>query len=128
MAFSARVCAGRGEPGRKQPATEYGQGVQGYAKRFGASYGDYFIGNLLGNAVFASLMKEDPRYYQRGHGTYLRRASVAATGTVWCKRDSGTWGPNYSNVIGNLSGAAIANVYYPQSERTVGGRSDVASP
>jgi hypothetical protein len=101
--------------------TEYGQGVEGYAKRFGASYGDYFIGNFLGNAVFASMMKEDPRYYQRGHGTYLRRALWAASGTVWCKRDSGTWGPNYANVIGNLTGAAVANVYYPQSERTVGG-------
>jgi hypothetical protein len=100
--------------------TEYGQGVEGYAKRFGASYGDYFIGNFLGNAVFASLTKEDPRYYQRGHGTYLRRALWAASGTVWCKRDNGTWGPNYANVIGNLTGAAIANVYYPQSERTVG--------
>jgi hypothetical protein len=99
---------------------EYGQGVQGYAKRFGASYGDYFIGNFLGNAVFASVMREDPRYYQRGHGTYLRRVLWAASGTVWCKRDNGTWGPNYANVIGNLSGAAIANVYYPQSERTVG--------
>ena len=99
---------------------EYGQGVQGYAKRFGASYGDYFIGNFLGNAVFASVMREDPRYYQRGHGTYLRRVLWAASGTVWCKRDSGTWGPNYANVIGNLTGAAIANVYYPQSERTVG--------
>jgi hypothetical protein len=100
---------------------EYGQGVQGYAKRFGASYGDYFIGNFLGNAVFASMMREDPRYYQMGHGTYLRRVLWAASGTVWCKRDSGTWGPNYANVIGNLSGAAIANVYYPESERTVGG-------
>jgi hypothetical protein len=101
--------------------TEYGQGVEGYAKRFGASYGDYFIGNFLGNAVFASMMKEDPRYYQRGHGSYLRRALWASSGTVWCKRDNGTWGPNYANVVGNLSGAAIANVYYPQSERTVGG-------
>ena len=114
----ASVLAGMNQAENSPP--EYGQGVQGYAKRFGASYGDYFIGNFLGNAVFASLMREDPRYYQRGHGTYLRRALWAATGTVWCKRDNGTWGPNYANVIGNLAGAAIANVYYPQSERTVG--------
>jgi hypothetical protein len=114
----ASVLAGVSQAENALP--EYGQGVQGYAKRFGASYGDYFIGNFLGNAVFASLMKEDPRYYQRGHGTYLRRVLWAASGTVWCKRDNGTWGPNYANVIGNLSGAAIANVYYPQSERTVG--------
>ena len=114
----ASVLAGVSQAENDLP--EYGQGVQGYAKRFGASYGDYFIGNLLGNAVLASLLREDPRYYQMGHGTYFRRALWAASGTVWCKRDNGTWGPNYANVAGNLSGAAIANVYYPQSERTVG--------
>jgi len=114
----AAVLAGVGQAENSLP--EYGQGVQGYAKRFGASYGDYFIGNFLGNAVLASALREDPRYYQKGHGTYLRRVLWAASGTVWCKRDNGTWGPNYANVVGNLSGAAIANVYYPQSERTVG--------
>jgi hypothetical protein len=115
----ASVLAGIGQAENSLP--EYGQGVQGYGKRFGAEYGDYFIGNFLGNAVLASLWHEDPRYYQKGHGSYLRRALWAASGTVWSKRDNGTWGPNYANVVGNLSGAAIANVYYPQSERTVGG-------
>jgi hypothetical protein len=100
---------------------EYGQGMQGYAKRFGASYTDYFTGNLLGNAVLASLMKEDPRYFQKGTGSYTVRALWAAGGTVWCKRDNGTWGPNYANVLGNLMGAAVSNLYYPQSDRTVGG-------
>ena len=115
----ASVLAGIGQAENSLP--EYGQGVQGYGKRFGAEYGDYFIGNFLGNAVLASLWHEDPRYYQKGHGSYPRRALWAATGTVWCKRDNGTWGPNYANVVGNLSGAAVANVYYPESERTVGG-------
>jgi hypothetical protein len=115
----ASVLAGIGQAENSLP--EYGQGVQGYGKRFGAEYGDYFIGNFLGNAVLASLWHEDPRYYQKGHGSYLRRALWAASGTVWCKRDNGTWGPNYANVVGNLSGAAVANVYYPESERTVGG-------
>jgi hypothetical protein len=100
---------------------EYGQGMQGYAKRFGASYTDYFTGNLLGNAVLASLLKEDPRYFQRGTGSYATRALWAAGGTVWCKRDSGSWGPNYANVLGNLMGAAVSNLYYPEADRTVGG-------
>jgi hypothetical protein len=115
----AGVLAGIGQAENSLP--EYGQGVQGYAKRFGGEYGDYFIGNFLGNAVLASVMHEDPRYYQKGHGSYLRRALWASSGTVWCKRDNGSWGPNYANVFGNLSGAAIANVYYPESDRTVGG-------
>jgi hypothetical protein len=100
---------------------EYGQGMQGYGKRLGASYTDYFTGNLLGNAVLASLMREDPRYFQKGAGSYTGRALWAASSTVWCKRDSGTWGPNYANVLGNLMGAAVSNLYYPQSDRTVGG-------
>ncbi len=98
----------------------YGQGAQGYAKRFGANYTDYFTGNLLGNAVLASILKEDPRYYQKSTGSYTGRALWAATSTVWCKRDNGTWGPNYANVIGNLMGAAVSNLYYPEEERTAG--------
>ena len=76
----AAVLAGTNQAQNSFP--EYGQGVQGYAKRFGASYGDYFIGNLMGNAVLASLLHEDPRYYQKGTGSYTRRILWAASGTV----------------------------------------------
>ncbi len=99
---------------------EYHQGMEGYAKRFGASYTDYFTGNLLGNAVLASLLKEDPRYFQKGSGSFPTRALWAASSTVWCKRDNGSWGPNYANVVGNLMGAAVSNFYYPESDRTTG--------
>jgi hypothetical protein len=100
---------------------EYGQGLKGYGKRLGASYTDYFVGNFFGNAVLASALHEDPRYFQKGTGSYVGRALWAASGTVWCKRDSGSWGPNYANVMGNMIGAAISNVYYPAPNRTVGG-------
>ena len=100
---------------------QYGQGVEGYAKRYGADYADYFTGNFFGNAVFTSWWHEDPRYFQKGTGSGFSRFMWAAGSTVWCKRDNGTWGPNYANVIGNLIGAAISNVYYPQSDRTFGG-------
>jgi hypothetical protein len=100
---------------------EYGQGVQGYAKRFGAAYTDYFTGNFFGNAVLTSILHEDPRYFQKGTGSFTSRALWASASTVWCKRDSGTWGPNYANVIGNLMGSAISNVYYPESDRTARG-------
>lgn len=97
----------------------YGQGMEGYAKRYGAAYTDYFTGNFFGNAVLPSLLHEDPRYFQRGHGKIITRALWAAGSTGWCKRDDGTWGPNYANVFGNLIGAAISNVYYPGAERSV---------
>ena len=97
----------------------YGQGMKGYAKRYGAAYTDYFTGNFFGNAVLPSLLHEDPRYFQRGHGRFITRALWAAASTGWCKRDNGGWGPNYANVTGNLIGAAISNVYYPDAQRTV---------
>jgi hypothetical protein len=114
----AAVIAGIGQADDSFP--EYGQGMQGYAKRFGAAYGDAFIGNFWGNAVLPTILHEDPRYFQMGTGSIFRRALWASTSTVWCKRDNGSWGPNYSNVIGNLIGAAISNVYYPEGDRTVG--------
>jgi hypothetical protein len=97
----------------------WGQGAQGYAKRYGAAYTDAFIGNFFGNAVFTSWWHEDPRYFQKGTGSGTKRFLWAASSTVWCKRDNGKWGPNYANVIGNLVGSAISNVYYPASEHTV---------
>jgi hypothetical protein len=97
----------------------WGQGVQGYAKRYGAAYSDAFIGNFFGNAVLPVVLHEDPRYFQKGSGRIVTRFLWAASSTVWCKRDRGGWGPNYSNLGGNLIGSAIARAYYPASERTV---------
>jgi hypothetical protein len=113
----AGVTAGIGQA-HNDPA-EYGQGFAGYAKRYGATYTDYFTGNFFGNAVLPSLLHEDPRYFRRGTGSFWGRALWATTSTVWARRDNGTWGPNYSNVGGNLIGAAISNLYYPESQRTV---------
>ncbi len=113
----AAVVAGIGQADDSYPA--WGQGMGGYATRFGSAYSDYFIGNFFGNAVLPSLWHEDPRYYQKGTGSVASRALWAATSTGWCKRDNGGWGPNWGNVVGNLIGSAIARVYYPASERNV---------
>jgi hypothetical protein len=98
----------------------YGQGAQGYAKRFGASYADNFDGTLLGNAIFPILLKQDPRYFRRGTGSFTRRFLYSVSTTVWCKNDNGKWGPNYSNILGNLAAGGISNLYYPASDRGAG--------
>ena len=113
----AGVVSGIGQADDSYP--EWGQGAQGYAKRYGAAYSDAFIGNFFGNALLPSLLREDPRYFQMGTGSATKRFLWAASSTFWCRRDNGHWGPNYANVGGNLIGAAIARAYYPASERTV---------
>ena len=98
----------------------YGLGAQGYAKRFGAAYADQFSGIFWGNAVYPSLLHEDPRYFRKGEGTFKHRGLHAIASTVWTKHDNGTWGPNYANVLGNLTAGGLSNLYYPATDRGVG--------
>jgi len=96
---------------------EYGQGAAGYGKRLGASYADTFDGGLWGNALLPILFHEDPRYFRKGSGSFTHRALYSAVTTIWCKRDNGSWGPNYANVGGNFVAGGISNLYYPESDR-----------
>jgi hypothetical protein len=97
----------------------YGQGVEGFSKYWGAAYADTFDGNFWGNAVLPSWWHEDPRYFRMGHGNFFKRAGYSASTTVWCRRDNGTWGPNYANVAGNFIAGGISNIYYPANDRGV---------
>jgi hypothetical protein len=94
----------------------FGQGAAGYFKRFGASYADTADGNFWGNAVLPVLLEEDPRYYRMGDGSFSKRFLYSAKTAVWCRRDNGTWGPNYANVAGNFVSGGISNLYYPSQE------------
>ena len=95
----------------------YGQGAQGYAKRYAANYADGFISNMIGGAILPSLFHQDPRYFVKGAGSIRSRALYAIATTVICKGDNGHWQPNYSNVLGNITSAGISNAYYPASDR-----------
>ena len=99
----------------------YGQGVDGYAKRFGASYADDVIDTFIGGAILPSIMRQDPRYFYKGTGSVASRALYAISTVVICRGDNGHWQPNYSNVAGNLISAGISNLYYPSSNRTGAG-------
>jgi carboxypeptidase family protein len=96
---------------------QYGQGAQGYAKRFGAGYADTITGVFIGGAVLPSLLKQDPRYFYKGTGTFGARALYAIAFSVVCKGDNGHWQPNYSNVLGSLAAGGISNLYYPAADR-----------
>jgi|HubBroStandDraft_6_1064221.scaffolds.fasta_scaffold22183_4 hypothetical protein len=98
----------------------YGQGAQGYARRYGASYGDVVIGTFLGSAIMPSLLKQDPRYFYKGTGSKRSRVLYALASPFICKGDNGLWQPNYSYVIGNFAAAGIASFYYPANDRGLG--------
>jgi len=96
---------------------DYGQGAQGYAKRYGASYGDLVTSTLIGSAVLPSLLKQDPRYFYKGSGTKRSRILYAIANSVICKGDNGHWQANYSTILGSLAAGGISNLYYPSRDR-----------
>jgi hypothetical protein len=96
----------------------YGQGAQGYGKRFGANYADGFTDNMIGGAVLPSLFKQDPRYFYKGTGSIASRAMYAIANSVICKGDNGRWQPNYSGILGGIAAGGISDLYYPASNRS----------
>jgi hypothetical protein len=99
---------------------DYGQGAQGFAKRFGANTADAFTDITIGGAILPSLLHQDPRYFYQGTGTTKSRIRHAVLNPFLCKGDNGKWQPNYSSLGGDLASSAISNAYYPESNRGVG--------
>jgi hypothetical protein len=99
----------------------YGQGAQGYGKRFGAGYADTVAGTFIGSAILPSLLKQDPRYFYKGSGSKRSRILYAIANAVICKGDNGRWQPNYSNILGSVAAGGISNLYYPAQDRNGAG-------
>jgi hypothetical protein len=95
----------------------YGQGAQGYAKRYGAAYADLVSGTFIGSAILPSLFKQDPRYFYKGTGSRKSRFFYAVANSVICKGDNRHWQPNYSFIVGDLAAGGISNLYYPAKNR-----------
>jgi hypothetical protein len=98
----------------------YGQGAQGYAKRYGASYADLVTNTFIAGAILPSLLKQDPRYFYKGTGSKRSRFLYAIANSVICKGDNGHWQANYSAIIGGLAAGGISNLYYPSNDRGAG--------
>jgi hypothetical protein len=98
----------------------YGQGAQGYAKRYGAAYADEALSRMIGSAILPSLLHQDPRYFYRGTGSTKSRALYAISQAVICRGDNGKMQPNYSYVLGSFAAGGISNLYHPAGDRGVG--------
>jgi len=98
----------------------YVEGVKGYGQRFGAAYAGGVSGILIGGAILPSVLHQDPRYFYQGTGTKKSRAFHAISAPFVAKGDNGRWQPNYSSIGGDLSSAALSNLYYPSINRGAG--------
>jgi hypothetical protein len=101
----------------------YGQGAEGFGKRYGAGLADGLTDGLFVTGVYPSLLRQDPRYYRLGDGGLTRRTGYAITRILLTRQDSGRKAFNFSEVLGSFSSAALAVTYYPKEDRDF---SDVA--
>ncbi len=97
----------------------YGQGTEGYAKRFGAAYADAFIGKMVSRALLPAILHQDPRYFYRGSGSVGSRIVYALRSAIITRGDNGRMQPNYSQVLGNFAASGISNLYRAPGDRTV---------
>jgi hypothetical protein len=93
----------------------YGQGAAGYARYFSASYGDFVIGNYMTEAIFPTILHQDPRYFRRATGRKRSRLGSAVGQIFWTHTDSGRRQFNFSEIVGNSTSVAISNAYYPDN-------------
>jgi hypothetical protein len=95
----------------------YGQGTEGYAKRYGAAYGDFLSGVVLSGAVFPALMRQDPRYYYKGTGSKKSRILYAIERAFISQGDNGRPQFAYASILGGLAAGGLSNLYYPPKNR-----------
>ena len=97
----------------------YGQGAEGYFKRFGSAAGDGIIENFMVQAIFPSLLSQDPRFFQESAGGFWHRTGYAISRIVVTRSDSGHHMFNFSEVLGSGAAAAISTYsYHPTADKT----------
>lgn len=98
----------------------FGSGAEGFGKRYAAAYANTFDSRMLGQFLFPSLFRQDPRYFYKGTGSISSRASYAAEQAVVCRGDNGHQQFCYSHILAYFAAGAISNLYYPQANRGAG--------
>ena len=115
---AAGIQAGIGQTNNEFPA--YGQGAEGYGKRYGAALADDVSSEFFSNFFYPVLLKEDPRYFRLGEGTLKHRIGYSLAQEFVCRKDSGGRTFSFSNVLGAISAGGVSNAYYPPSDRGLG--------
>lgn len=114
----AGATAGISQADNKFPT--WGQGAEGFGRRYGAAFADRVVDNYLTASVFPILLHEDPRYFRMGHGPFFRRLGYAVGRIAVTRTDAGASQANYSEFLGSAAAAGISNLYYPAEQRTLG--------
>jgi hypothetical protein len=98
----------------------YGQGAEGYGRRFGAEFADQASSRFFKDFAYPWIFSEDPRYYRLARGSVTRRFFHAMEHAVVAHRDDGTRMFNFTEWLGTASAVALSNTYHPDNRRGFG--------
>lgn len=93
----------------------FGNGTRGYARYLATSYADFVIGNVMTEAIYPTILHQDPRYFRRGSGGGWSRFGYAVGQIIRTHADSGNTKFNFSEIVGNSTAVAISIAYYPDN-------------
>lgn len=98
---------------------EWGQGADGYARRFASSFGENVTRETIIYGL-SSALDEDNRYFRSERTGFGSRSMYAVESTFLARRSDGTRKVSYSRIIGLVATAFITRTWQPPSERGPG--------
>lgn len=115
--FLPAAVAGFSDARRSTP--EFGHGGIAYGRYLWHAAVDQTIENYAVEFIGPALTHQDPRYYTKGHGGFLKRTEYSLSRVVVTRTDDDREVFNSSEVFGALGSAGISNLYYPSAERSI---------
>lgn len=115
--ISTFLYAGLGQASGQYPTL--GGGAKGFASRYSLMFADGVQGTYMTEAIFPTLLHQDPRYFRKGEGNVFLRAGYSLSRLALTRGDSGKLQLNGTELAGNLSVSSLSNLYYPAGERTM---------
>jgi hypothetical protein len=97
---------------------EFHQGAAGYGRYYWHTLADTIDENLWVEFILPAALRQDSRYYTKGHGGFPKRLAYSFTRILITRADSGRETFNASEVFGSGAAAGISTLYYPSQERT----------
>jgi hypothetical protein len=112
--------AGAGISEARGTLAGYGQGGEGFGRRFASSMASGASSHFFGTFLLPAMFHEDPRFFVRLQGGFGARAGHALRRAIVIRTDTGKETFNLPGTLGPLLAEALANAYLPASEQTAG--------
>jgi hypothetical protein len=93
----------------------YGSDSGAFAARIGAIGLRQASMHVIGDGIYASILRQDERYFRKGRGTPVRgRIKYVLTSIFMTRGNNGNTQVDASGLLGRATGAALTMAYYPK--------------